>query len=285
MATIKVYHHGITGGVAPEKNDHERSLRSDCSGWSASSTRSNTRFLYSVDESGLDGFGFALSLTVRHCPATHEDWRQVRSSFLKCLHRMGLIRYHWLTEWQQRGCPHLHAAVWFNPLPDVPLEQQQKQIMFNVKCAWVRLTSILYGSLLRSQHISPIRDSVGWFRYLSKHASRGLGHYQRNSASIPEGWHKTGRMWGNGGDWPLKEPVLLDLSPAAYHAYRRIIRNARIADARASDSLARLKSARQMLKCSDRNQSAVRGVSEWVEFDTSMRIMTHLAARGLEITV
>ena len=115
MPTVKLYHHGATGGVAPTKNTHERSIRGDVEGWTASSTRSNTRFLYSVEHEKLYGIGFALSLTIRDCPESHDQWHKIRRAFLMRLSRMGLIRCHWLTEWQRRGCPHLHAAVWFEP--------------------------------------------------------------------------------------------------------------------------------------------------------------------------
>lgn len=284
MATVKVYHHGATAGVPPMKNSHERTPRGEVEGWSASSTRSNTRFLYSVQENGLTGLGFALSLTIRDCPDTHEDWHTLRTSFLKRLKRMGLIRCHWLTEWQRRGCPHLHAAVWFEPLPDLEPHLQAKAFAFKIISAWLELTEEKYRAGWKSQDIKPITDSIGWFKYLSKHASRGLGHYQRNPESIPKGWKKTGRMWGKTGEWPIGEPISFDLSMPAFWAYRRIIRGYRKSDARASKNPLRIVSARRMLQCTNQKQSAVRGVSEWVEAEISLNVMHHLLESGYEIT-
>lgn len=284
MPTIKVYHHGATGGVAPMKNNHERAKRGDVGGWSASSTRSNTRFLYSVEHDKLTGVGFALSLTIRDCPESHEQWHKIRRAFLMRLSRMGLIRCHWLTEWQRRGCPHLHAAVWFEPHPKFEPHLQEAYFRFQIVTAWLELTSELYGSGWYSQDVKEISDSLGWLKYLSKHASRGLGHYQRNPESIPQGWKKTGRMWGKTGDWPTGEPIEFDLSMEAFWAYRRIVRAYRKSNARTSQNRFRIVSARTMLKCHNPKQSAVRGVSEWLEESINLQIMHHLLESGYEVT-
>lgn len=260
------------------KNDHTRAKRGDCEGWTYSSTRSNTRFLYSIEESGLTGTGFALTLTLKHCPETHDDWHKMRRAFIKRIERLGLVRSHWLTEWQRRGVPHLHAAIWLDCSPD-EFGVYKKLIMG----AWLAVAG-KYEPSSRSQHVAPIADAVGWFKYLSKHASRGLHHYQRSPDGIPDGWRKTGRMWGHTGDWPIRESVSFELDNQAWAAFRRIVRGYRVANARASQSRARIKSARRMLKCSDRRQSEVRGVSEWIEESTQMQIFAHLAAEGFSVS-
>lgn len=260
------------------KNDHQRAKRGECEGWTYSSTRSNTRFLYSVDESGLHGTGMALTLTLRDCPPSHDDWHKMRRAFMKRLERGGLIRSHWLTEWQRRGVPHLHMAIWM----DCPSDQFgfYKQRIIG---AWLDIAREYFPSR-RSQHLAPIVDSVGWFKYLSKHASRGLHHYQRSPEGIPQGWKKTGRMWGHTGDWSIREPVAFDLDSQAWAAFRRIVRGYRKADARASHSPSRIRSARRMLRCTDPRLSAVRGVSEWMEEGTQMQILDHLRASGYSVT-
>ena len=170
--------------------------------------------------------------------------------------------------------------------PNYEPHLQEAHFRFQIISAWLELTSERYGSSWYSQDIKLIADSLGWFKYLSKHASRGLNNYQRNPASIPQGWKKTGRMWGKTGDWPTGEPIEFDMSMEAFWAYRRIIRNYRKADARDpfKFNLLRVKSARSMLKCPNPKQSAVRGVSEWLEADISHRIMFHLLESGYEIT-
>ena len=62
MPVLTEYRHGLTMGIPPGRNDHMRAKREAVEGWSDSSTRRNTRFLYSVDERHLTGFGFALIL-------------------------------------------------------------------------------------------------------------------------------------------------------------------------------------------------------------------------------
>lgn len=270
MPVLKVYHHGLTGGVPPRENNHSRSKRGECEGWSYSSTRSNTRFLYSVDESGLTGAGLALTLTLRDCPDSHDDWHKLRLAFFHRMRRLGLIRAHWLTEWQKRGVPHLHCALW---LPELG-----KSIISH----WLDLAGV-YGAVLHGQHNELIRDSVGWFKYLSKHASRGLHHYQRSPEGIPKGWRKTGRMWGVLGEWPTREAIRLELDDAGFYTFRRIVRNYRIADARASGSWRRVSQARRMLNCNEPKRAAVRGISEWIELETQLQIVTHLAAMGHQV--
>ena len=277
MPVIKVYHHGLTAGVPPQMNSHNRVKRESVQGWSYQSIRSNTRFLYSVEESGLTGHGLALTLTVRHCPPTHADWQNLRERFfrrLRHLSRKGhkLLRLHWVTEWQRRGVPHLHLALWF----DVAVSPH------DLLTIWCDLAEP-YGARLRGQDAKPITDAVGWFQYLSKHASRGLQHYQRHPENVPEAWERTGRMWGYLGDWPRRETMVFDLSGAAFYVFRRWVRAYRRADARKSRNGRRIAQARRMLSCPDPHLSAVRGVSEWIEQDDQTRMLVGLAALGHEV--
>ena len=115
--------------------------------------------------------------------------------------------------------------------------------------------------------------SLGWLEYLSKHASRGVAHYQRRGT--PAGWTKTGRLWG-GRTWPVVEPVEAVITDVTMRRVRRLVRSYVVADARtaalkarpgsveARRAWARVSWARRMLRCNDRGLSAVRGMSEWV---------------------
>lgn len=279
MPVLKLYHHGLTAGVPPAVNSHARAKRGTVGGWSNASTRSNTRFLYAVEEQHLTGQGFALSLTLGDCPPSHEDWRQLRERFFQRLRDMGLVRAHWLTEWQRRGCPHLHAAVWLPRVGDV---WQVVRLGDRIIAAWLAVSSV-YRAGKGGQHVEPINDSIGWFKYLSKHAVRGIRHYQRSPESIPKGWRRTGRMWGYLGKWPLRESMRLEMSSQAFHVFRRLVRAWRKADARASGDRRRIRAARTMLSCSDARLSAVRGVSEWLELDTQLGLIANVAALGHEV--
>ena len=140
----------------------------------------------------------------------------------------------------------------------------------------------------------PINDAIGWFQYLSKHAARGVKHYQRTAENIPEGWKsKTGRVWGKGGHWPLREAIRVNLQDqhgdGGFFAFRRLCRSWRISDARASGDLWRLKSARAMLKCPCNPEtgvalSRVRGVAEWIPPEAHDAFLINLAERGFSVT-
>lgn len=266
-------------GIPPGRNDHMRAKRETVEGWSDSSTRRNTRFLYSVDERKLTGHGFALSLTLRECPPTADDWKRLREAFFFRLRRMGMVRAHWLTEWQRRGVPHMHAAVWF----EEGLRERDPLALGTIPGHWVELASA-FGAGSRGQHVVQIDDSIGWFQYLSKHAVRGLGHYQRSADSIPQGWKKTGRMWGHLGEWPTIEPVRYALGMETFWAFRRLVQRWRLADARSSGDRYRLRAARRMLQSPDRSAGSVRGVGEWIGTDQTQAFLRHLAAMGHDIT-
>ncbi|MBJ5450065.1 hypothetical protein JGG46_24550, partial [Salmonella enterica subsp. enterica serovar Rissen] len=204
----------------PMKNNHERAKRGEVKGWSKSASRNNTKFLRSVHVPDLTGAAVAFTLTIRDCPPSSEDWKILRENFIKRLRRAGMVRLHWLTEWQQRGVPHLHGIAYF---PDA---YEPSTVIWN----WIAVAE-KYGCNMRSQHVVPITDMQGWFMYLAKHAGRSETHYQRNPEFVPAGWAKTGRVWGYCGDWPIDEPVTLDASHKAFCALRRICRNWRLADA------------------------------------------------------
>ncbi|MCF1185039.1 hypothetical protein L0E83_16550 [Marichromatium gracile] len=234
MPVLKVYRHGVTAGCPPAHSPTPPD-RTKCAGWSVSAIRRNRLFLYSVDDSALDGVGFAFTGTVRTCPATHDDWKKGREAFFVRLRRSGMIRSHWLTEWQRRGMPHLHMAVWF-PADVVGRWVDRDAFGRWLVLQWMQAVGDRYGARDSGQHVTPIYNVVGWNQYVSKHAARGLSHYQRNPACIPEGWRNvgTGRMWGRLGDWPLVDPADVELSMAAFHALRRIVRGYRKADARSA---------------------------------------------------
>lgn len=301
MRTLTVYRHGLTIGTAPSRNDHIRTARSEVTGWSKAATRRNLAFLRTIDERSLnspDYMAHAITLTVRDCPDSADEWHRIRNAFLRRLKRLGMIRGHWVTEWQRRGVPHLHGCLW------LPADVTKHEIINH----WLDLTTEKYGSSLKAQYVLPITDAVGWFKYLSKHAARGVSHYQRNSANIPSGWQsKTGRVWGHVGDWPLAEPIKIMLDDDGFYRFRRLARGWRIADARSrSDSLLKkllhkspisvllppklafrssgasfaIQSARTCLRCSELRLSNVRGVSEWIPGETSHKFLTYLLAAG-----
>lgn len=259
-------------------NGHQRAQRGNVGGWSVGATRRNTEFLYSIREDLLTGHGHAVTLTLRECPETAQDWHRLRRAFEARMRRMGMARLHWVTEWQRRGVPHLHGALFFND--DVRADTVQPFVIQS----WLEVASA-YGPKWQGQHVHEITGIVGWFQYLSKHAARGVKHYQRSIENMPPGWQeKTGRMWGKVGDWPTREGMRITLQDqhgdGGWFAYRRLVRSWRVADARASGDAYRMRSARGMLRCNDAPTSRVRGVSEWITMDTNLALLANLAGRG-----
>ena len=299
MPVVTVYRHGATAGIGPVGN-RKPPKRDEVKGWSSGSVRRNLAFLRSVDERGLTGEGWALTLTVRDCPPTHADWhRAVELYLLQVKRLLGTIRSHWVTEWQRRGVPHLHGAIWF------PAGTSERYAIVNMLVQlWIGYAAA-FGVGEKGQMVKPIDGVLGWFQYVSKHAARGLKHYQRASESIPQGWTKTGRMWSKAGDWPIKEPVKLTLDNRGYHVLRRWARSWRKADARASlakvewmilegltaslpahavrDARRRIPSARTMLRCPDLKLSGVRGISEWIGENLLLRMVERLALDGYRV--
>lgn len=273
MPTVTSYRNGSTAGSAGGNPNPAK--RSTIKGWSPAAVRRHTKWLYSVDAPALDGDGFALTLTMRTTPESADAFHRLRSAWIKRAERMGATRIHWVIEWQRRGTPHLHCAVYFAPgeTPDYAAAR--------LIAGWVVVAGD-YGAQLPGQHFDGIDGALGWLKYLSKHAARGVKHYQRSGH--PEGWDRTGRLWGHAGAWPVDAPMRFDMSMAAYHRFRRLVRAWRVADARASGSASRIAYARRMLKCPEPRLSAVRGVSDWLPEDVSLQLVALLELEGHEIT-
>lgn len=229
-------------------------LRGEVVGWSAAAVRRHKRWLYSVESSGLSGVGDAVTLTLRQTPPTVEVWQAMLVRLFQALRNRGMVRWHWVVEWQRRGTPHLHMAVY---APEGAGLRPGAEVVE----VWLRLARDFEAAPV-AQFVTPITGPVGWLKYLSKHAARGVKHYQRHGK--PEGWTKTGRLWGYGGSWPLVEPTEGLLTSAQFHRVRRMVRQYAIADARGRGDWRAVAYLRRMLKCPERALSPVRGVSEWV---------------------
>lgn len=275
MRLLSLYQHGSTMGTPPSKTNKTPSKRGKTNGWNAATSRRNTNFLRSVDDLAIvatsDGeplTGLACTFTLKTCPPSPDDWESIRRAFLDRLRRIGLYRSHWLTEWQKRGVPHLHACFFFPEATGLAYVRLCESIQYH----WLALTSD-YGAKPVAQHITPVYDAVGWFQYQCKHASRGMHHYQRSPENIPKNWEKTPRMWGYTGQWELIEPERVLLHDKTYFTLRRLLRNWRIADARKTHNQKRISKARKMLKHNDKELSKLRGISEWINIEQSKTLL------------
>jgi hypothetical protein len=283
MPTVAVYVNGMSAGTAGR--NIAPSKRGEVKGWSQGAVRRHTRWLYGVDAGAVDGHGLAVTLTVRDIPESAAVWQAARAAFIKRMERRGLVRLHWVVEWTARRRPHLHMALYFPADLD---EAQLREVRGALVDAW-RSVAGKWGVAAQAQHVAAIDGPLGWLQYLSKHAARGVAHYQRQGK--PTGWDKTGRLWGYTGEWPTHDPMKLELSRQAMWELRRLIRSWRIADARGALALAsdeksrraaarRLVGARRMLRCGSRGRSEARGVSEWVPEGQMAYFAGLLADRG-----
>lgn len=277
MPTAAVYPAGGTtympgGGTGT----HKRAPRSEIRGWAPSSVRRQRNFLYSVQVGQLTGQGYALTLTMRDTPPSAAALGQVIRAAMKRFERSGVIRLHWVIEWQARGTPHLHMAVY---TPEaLPLRG------WELVNHWLAVAEP-YGASWGAQDCKPIESAGGWMKYLAKHAARSAKHYQRQG--MPPGWEKTGRLWGHRGDWATAEPMKFDIDRAGWFRLRRMIRAWRLADARLEKDPAqrarRIVSARRMLSHRTPEVSQVRGTSEWVPEDVYLRFLGLLADQGHQV--
>ena len=207
--------------------------------------------------------------------------------------RMGLIRGHWVTEWQKRGVPHLHGIFFF---PEDAGEMRARMVS-----AWCEVAAE-FGAGVKGQHVREVTHIVGWFKYLAKHASRGYKHYQRARENVPEGWKKTGRVWGYIGDWPLVDEVRYEVDDKAYFWLRRRAQRYVIANARATmreafpfvlgdkgalakfvEARATLIWARRMWRHGDRLLSRLRGINEWMPKEQIDALILWMLAAGFVV--
>ena len=261
---MKLYQNGLSaymGGVGT----HKRSPRGEVVGWSAAAARRQRQWAWSVDSSALTGYGYALTLTMRETPENSTELHKLRRRYEMRLIRMGVIRTHWVIEWQARGTPHMHLAVYFAE----KLDPFQRSMLVG---HWISITAPTYGADVWGQDVNDIDGPLGWLQYLAKHATRGIAHYQRNGH--PEGWNKTGRLWGAGGDWPVVEPLELDgLSNPEFFRLRRIMRHWAIADAQRKGDHERAVYLRRVPKLIGKTKSRFQGAAEWIPEAVVLRLV------------
>lgn len=268
---------GAGGNKAPDK-------RGKATGWSEGAARRNRDFLMSVDGDALadrsQGEPYALSLTFgRDEIVSPMRLRQSREAFFKRLRALGMIRLHWLVEFQRDGTPHLHMLVY------MPWDALEERVAGAIREAWLQ-ASAFSGSAVSGQHVVPVGHLKGWKQYLAKHGIRGVRHYQRQ---MPEGWEAPGRMWGKLGEWPTWS-VALEVDDDTFFRLRRALRAYRIATARQELLTAKpcdLAVKRQSLSHARRclhdprdggsRRTAMRGSCIWMPRELSIRVVQNLA--------
>lgn len=218
-------------GKASKVSNHRRKpgKRGECRGWTAGAARRNADFLGSIVPHELDGHGVACSLTVRIAPGTAKEWHEIREALLQRLRRMGLIRFHWVTEWQLRSrhgggpVPHMHGIFYFPHRA----EKMAEWVIHH----WLEVSQS-FGSERWAQDAKGVPKLSGWLQYLTKHGSRSVSNVQRMRGTMPEEWETAGRLWGKGGEWPTRSQAVI-ADDRVFYAYRRLLRKHAEAEARA----------------------------------------------------
>lgn len=278
MPAITSYLHGLTASMYNMSGNPNPPKRGKVTGWSSGAARRNTNFLRSVDETQLDGYGLAATLTIRDCPPSAKAWANLIQAWMKRQARAGMVRLHWVTEFQRRGVPHLHAAIWF---PDRYLDESDyhqevrlAQRFHRVSADWIDLAK-KYGAGRKGQQVRLIDGAVGWFQYMAKHCSRSKKHYQRQQSSLPEEWQSTGRVWGHRGEWVTRPPIVEVIDKPTYFRLRRLVKRARIAEARAGLPLnaKQVGFLRRLLKSPERKASETRPISEWMSQERQVQLL------------
>lgn len=267
MPVLKLYQNGTTSSMGHRPGDHERAPRGTTKGWTYRASRGNTKFLWSVKADQLTGAGFAVTLTVRDCPSSSVEWAALRRAWIERIRRRGLIRLHWITEWQRRGHPHMHAAVW------MPEGFDPEKIALH----WLEVARQYRPGRL-GQDVRPITGQVGWFQYLGKHATRSASNYQRSPENVPAGWEKTGRVWGHVGDWPTEEAMEVAVNFAGWYRWRRLVLRYAIANARARRDYYRVGYLRRYLQF-DEEVSRCRGTGDWIPQPVQLRMLAAVGTR------
>lgn len=279
MHTINIGPLGVSGG-AVGGNGGNHGTRQRIKGWTLQSARGNMRFLRSVRVDQLPRYGLAFTFTIRDMP-TPEQWQKLKLKLVRALSdRFGCTCWHMVTEWTEAGRPHLHGcAFWLEP---------ERTLDWDLEDAWLEYTKS-YGTTNRGQDVNPIKEADGWFIYMAKHASRGLGHYQRQRDNLPPEWsEQTGRVWSRGGRWPT-EVQQNEATAAEFFTFRRLMDRYERSEARlelnralkygkaeqiaaARKRLAFLKKLRTAFGAGFK-ASSVRGINKWVRWEVSGRLL------------
>lgn len=308
MPTISIRAHGVSASkfqqvVNPETGEivtltaFQPPERTATKGWTPNVARRNEQRLQQIDFDAIDGIPAFVTLTMpsgQIGEVSAADFHSWLKSWLRYMKRHGMSHYYWILEFQASGNPHLHVLAWFDHDWDA-LEQ------YHALRSWVGiLNKSGVGARLQGQICENI--DVGGelvvdgdvvpahpervLMYLAKHAARGVAHYQRQIANMPEDWqYRSGRVWGHDRGLPLREQLDVETDYPTFWRYRRLVRRWRCSEANGIVDpfrrCAAVSQARRMLRCPRPDVSPYRGISVWLPAEVASQLLDS-AMRGGE---
>lgn len=306
MPTVSIRAHGTSATrnqtlVNPETGEivkltaFQPPERTATRGWTVNVARRNEQRLQQIDFDAIEGFPAFVTLTMPSqqmsdvSAAMFHGWLK---SWLRYMKRHGLLHYYWILEFQASGNPHLHLLVWLDH--DWDALEQYKALrswvnMLNKADVGARQQGQIWESIDVGGEIVVDGEMVPAhpervLMYLAKHAARGVAHYQRQIANMPEDWqYRSGRVWGHDRGLPLREQQDVECDYPTFWRYRRLVRRWRCGEAQAivdpSRRRAAISQARGMLKCPRPDISPYRGISAWLPADVASQLLDS-AMRG-----
>lgn len=307
MPTISIRAHGVSASkyqqmVNPETGEivkltaFQPPERTATKGWTVNVARRNEQRLQQVDFEAIDGIPAFVTLTMPAqqmadvSAAMFHSWLK---SWLRYMKRHGLLHYYWILEFQATGNPHLHLLVWLDHDWE-PLEQYRALRswvnMLNKSGVGARLQGQIWENIDVGGEITVDGETVPAhpervLMYLAKHAARGVAHYQRQIANMPEDWqYRSGRVWGHDRSLPLREQEDVETDYPTFWTFRRLVRRWRCSEARGIKDHDRrrqaISQARRSLRYSRRDVSPYRGVSAWLPADVASQLLDAAEAMG-----
>lgn len=307
MPTISIRQHGVSASkfqqiVNPDTGEIVKLTaftppeRTATKGWTVNVARRNEQRLQQIDFDAVEGFPVFVTLTMPSgqmsevSAAEFHGWLKRWLQFMK---RHGLRHYYWILEFQASGNPHLHVLAWLDRDWDA-LEQYHALRswvgILNKSDVGARIQGQIWESIDVGGTITVDGETVPAhpervLMYLAKHAARGVAHYQRQIANMPEDWqYRSGRVWGHDRSLPLREQEDVETDYPTFWTFRRLVRRWRLAEARVIKDADRrrqaISQARRSLRCSRRDVSPYRGVSAWIPSDVASALLDAAEAMG-----
>lgn len=309
MPTISIRAHGVSASkfqqiVNPETGeivklaDFQPPERTATKGWTPNVARRNEQRLQQVDFDAIDGVPAFVTLTMpsgQMGEVSAADFHGWLKRWIQYMKRHGLVHYYWILEFQASGNPHLHLLVWLDH--DWDALEQYKALrswvgILNKSGVGARLQGQIWENIDVGGEIVVDGEPVPAhpervLMYLAKHAARGVAHYQRQIANMPEDWrYRSGRVWGHDRGLPLREQEDVETDYPTFHRFRRLVRRWRLAEARGINDHDRRRAAivqaHRSLRCSRRDVSPYRGVSAWVPASVASQLLDAAVSMGGE---